>query len=112
MSKSYRSVLAAAAAAVSLSCLTAPAIAQSAWAAQHPLRAEVDARLAKQDMRIDEKVKMGQMRPARAARLHTADQRIRAHERRMAAMHGGHITRGEQAKLNAEEDAVSAKIGM
>ncbi|MFZ0500386.1 MAG: hypothetical protein WAU49_17335 [Steroidobacteraceae bacterium] len=111
MSKSYRSVLAAAAAAVSLSCLTAPAIAQSAWAAQHPLRAEVDARLAKQDMRIDERVKMGQMRPAKAVRLHAADQRIRAHEQHMAAMHGGHITRGEQAKLNAEEDAVSAKIG-
>jgi type IV pilus biogenesis protein CpaD/CtpE len=111
MSKSYRSVLTAAAAAVSLSCLTAPAIAQGAWAAQHPLRAEVNARLAKQDHRIDEKVRAAQMRPGQAARLHAADQRIRDHEQRMAAMHGGDITPREQAKLNAEEDRVSREIG-
>jgi len=111
MSKSYPAVLTAAAAAVSLGCLAAPAMAQGAWAAQHPLRAEVNARLAKQDMRIDQKVRMGQMGPDRAARLHAADGRIRAHEQRMAAMHGGHITPREQARLNAEEDRVSREIG-
>jgi len=112
MSKSYRSVLTAAAATVSLGCLTAPAMAQGAWAAHHPLRAEVDARLAKQDRRIDEKVRMGQLGPAQAAHLHAADRRIRAQEDRMAARHGGHITEGEQRKLNAEEDRVSQEIGM
>jgi hypothetical protein len=111
MSRSYRSVLTAAAAAVSLGCLSAPAMAQGAWAAQHPLRAEVNERLAKQDMRIDQKVRMGQLGPAQAARLHAADRRIRAHEQRMAAMHGGDITPREQAKLNAEEDRVSREIG-
>jgi type IV pilus biogenesis protein CpaD/CtpE len=111
MSKSYRSVLTAAAAAVSLGCVTAPALAQGTWAAQHPLRAEVNARLDRQDHRIDEKVRAGLMRPGRAARLHAADQRIRDHERRMAAMHGGDITPRDQAKLNAEEDAVSQQIG-
>lgn len=112
MSKSYRSVLAAAAATVSLTCLTAPAMAQSAWAAQHPRRAQVNARLAHQDARTDQEAKTGQIGPAQAARLHGADQRIRDHERRMAAMHGGDITAHEQAKLNAEEDRVSHRIGM
>jgi hypothetical protein len=86
-------------------------MAQGAWAARHPLRAEVNDRLAKQDMRIDQKVRMGQLGPAQAARLHAADRRIRAHEQRMAAMHGGDITPREQAKLNAEEDRVSREIG-
>jgi hypothetical protein len=111
MSNPIRTVLTAVAATVSLACLAAPAFADTPWQANHPRRVEVNGRLAKQDMRIDEKVRMGQMRPERAARLHAADQRIRAHEERMAAMHGSHITGREQAKLNAEEDRVSAQIG-
>lgn len=113
MSKSFRIVLAAAAATVSLSCLATPAaMAQTAWQARHPRRAQVNARLANQDARIDQEVKTGQIGPAKAARLHMADQRIRDHERRMAAMHGGDITARDQAKLNAEEDRVSHRIGM
>jgi hypothetical protein len=113
MSKSFSSALAAAAAAASLSCLATPAaMAQTAWQAQHPRRAQVDARLAHQDARIDQELRAGQIGPGQAARLHEADHRIRAHERRMAAMHGGDITAREQAKLNAEEDRVSHRIGM
>jgi hypothetical protein len=113
MSRSFSSVLTAAAAAVSLSCLATPAaMAQSAWQAQHPRRAQVDARLAHQDARIDQELRTGQIGPERAARLHEADHRIREHERQMAAMHGGDITARDQAKLNAEEDRVSHRIGM
>lgn len=113
MSKSFSTVLAAAATTIALSCLATPAaMAQTAWQAQHPRRAQVNARLANQDARIDQEAKTGQIGPGQAARLHAADQRIRAHEQHMAAMHGGDITVREQAKLNAEEDRVSHRIGM
>ena len=112
MSKSFRTVLTAVAATASLACLAAPAMAQSAWAAQHPRRAQVDGRLRVQDARIDQEVRTGQIGPGQAHRLHAADQRIRAQEQQMAAMHGGHITAREQARLNAEEDRVSHRIGI
>ncbi|MGH8287865.1 MAG: hypothetical protein ACREV7_02395 [Steroidobacteraceae bacterium] len=111
MSKSLHTVLAAVAATVSLACLATPAMAQTAWQAHHPRRAQVNGRLAMQDARVDQEVHTGQITPARAARLHGADQRIRAQEQQMAAMHGGHLTRREQARLNAEEDRVSHRIG-
>lgn len=111
MPRSFRTTLAAAAAGLSLAALAAPAMAQGAWQAQHPRRAQVNARLAIQDARIDREVRTGQIGPGKAARLHAADQRIRLQEERMAARHGGHITPREQAKLNAEEDEVSHRIG-
>ncbi|HUN72478.1 MAG TPA: hypothetical protein VMU52_09225 [Steroidobacteraceae bacterium] len=107
-----RTLLAAAAATASLACLSAPAMAQNGWQAQHPRRAQVNARLATQDARIDQEVRTGQIGPRQAAHLHAADQRIRAQEEQMAARHGGHITAREQAKLNAEEDRVSHRIGV
>jgi hypothetical protein len=111
MSKSIRTVLTAVAATVSLACLAAPAMADTPWQAQHPRRAQINARLDHQDARIDGQLRTGQISPARAARRHAADQRIRAEEQQMAAMHGGHITEREQARLNAEEDRVSHRIG-
>lgn len=111
MSKPFRTALTAVAAGVCLACLAAPAMAQSAWQIHHPRRAQVNGRLAIQDARIDQEVHTGQISPARAARLHEADQRIRAQEQQMAAMHGGHLTAREQARLNAEEDRVSQRIG-
>jgi hypothetical protein len=111
MTKPFRIALIAVTAGVSLACLAAPAMAQSAWQIHHPRRAQVNARLATQDARIDQELRTGQISPAQAARLHGADERIRAQEQRMAALHGGHITRREQARLNAEEDRVSRRIG-
>jgi hypothetical protein len=111
MSKSIHTVLTAVAAAVSLGCIATPALAQGAWQAQHPRRAQLDGRLRTQDARIDEELRAGQITPARAARLHDADHHIRAEEQRMAAMHGGHITEREQARLNGEADRVSHRIG-
>lgn len=111
MSKSLRTVLTAVAATLSLACLTAPAMAQTAWQANHPRRAEVNGRLAIQNARIHQQVREGKISPAKAARLHRADHRIRMQERRMAARQGGHITRGQQARLNRRENRVSRRIG-
>lgn len=110
MPHSFRTALTAAAVAVSLACLAAPAMADTPWQAQHPRRSQINARLDHQDARIDEQLRAGQISPARATRLHAAGQRIRAEEQQMAAMHGGHLTEREQARLNAEEDRVSHRI--
>lgn len=111
MSKSIRTVLTAVAATLSLACLAAPAMAQTAWQAHHPRRVQVNGRLANQNGRIHREVKAGEMSPAKAARLHAADHRIRMQERRMASRHDSHLTRREDARLNREENHVSRRIG-
>ena len=111
MSKSLRTVLTAAAAAVSLACLAGSAMAATPWQAEHPRRAEINARLARQQARIHRAVETGRITRAQAARLHRAGERIRAQEERMAARHGGHITAAEQAKLNREADYIGRQIG-
>jgi hypothetical protein len=111
MSKSIRTVLTAVAATVSLACLAAPAMADTPWQAHHPRREQVNNRLGNQNARIHQEVKEGEMSHAKAARLHAADHRIRTQERREAARNGGHITKGEQARLNRRENHVSHRIG-
>ena len=111
MSKPIRTVLTAVAAACSLACLAAPAMADTPWQAHHPRREEVNNRLSNQHARIHQEVKEGEMSHAKAARLHRADHRIRMQERRMAARNGGHITRRQKAMLNREENRVSHRIG-
>ena len=111
MSKSFRTVLTAIAATVSLACLAAPAFADTAWQANHPRRVQVNSRLANQNARIHQEVKSGQISRAKAARLHAADHRIRTQERRMASRHDSHLTRSEHARLNREENRTSRRIG-
>lgn len=111
MSKSIRTVLTAVAATVSLACLAAPAMADTPWQAHHPRREQVNNRLGNQNARIHQEVKEGEMSPAKAARLHAADHRIRMQERRDAARNDGHITKREQARLNRRENRVSRRIG-
>lgn len=111
MSKSKASVLTALAAAASLACLAAPAMADTPWQAHHPRREQVNGRLAVQNARIHQEVREGEMSPARAARLHQADHRIRLQERRLAARQGGAVTRRQQTRLNRRESRVSRRIG-
>jgi len=87
---------------------TAPASGQ--WQQTHPRRAEVNHRLQNQDNRIHADVKDGQLTKQQAGALHKDDRQIRREERRMAARDHGHITKGEQAKLNSQENSVSAQI--
>lgn len=87
------------------------ASAETRWQADHPRRVEVNHRLAKQAVRISSERRAGEISGAKAYRLHVADHRIRLQERRFARHDGGHITRGEQHRLNREENRVSARIG-
>jgi hypothetical protein len=80
------------------------------FAQTHPRRAEVNQRLDHQDARIDAARAKGAISPAKAARLHAADHRVRVAERRDAAKHNGHITRAEKVRLNHRENRISHRI--
>ncbi|RUP23861.1 MAG: hypothetical protein EKK45_27730 [Curvibacter sp.] len=99
---------------LSLLALCGAAVAQTpaqTWRETHPRRAEVNARLDRQNARIHHELKSGEITPQQAATLHHEDHQIRREERQMAALNGGHITRAEQRALNQQENAVSRQIG-
>jgi len=87
------------------------AVAETQWQKNHPRRAEVNARLANQNKRINQEVKEGELTKKQAAKLHNEDRQIRQEERDMASQDGGHITKSEQKVLNQQEDAASKQIG-
>jgi hypothetical protein len=93
-----------------LSLAAAPAMADPVWNANHPRRAEVNGRLANQNRRINAGVRDGQLTRGEAARLHAEDRGIRREERNMAARDGGHITGRDQRILNRQENRVSGQI--
>jgi hypothetical protein len=90
---------------------TGSAFAQSQWDKDHPRRAEVNARLANQNKRIDQERKSGQITKGQAHQLHAEDHALRQEERTMASTNGGHITKSEQRSLNQQENQVSNQIG-
>ena len=53
----------------------------------------------------------GEISKVKAMRMHAKAHMIRVQERRMAARHGGHITRFEKARLNHEENRLGRHIG-
>jgi hypothetical protein len=81
------------------------------WNKEHAHRAEVNARLANQNKRINQERKEGEITKAQAHKLHRKDHQIRQEERDMASQNGGHITKQEQRVLNQQENAVSKQIG-
>jgi len=87
------------------------AAADGQWAKSHPRRAEVNARLANQNRRINKEVHEGELTRGQAAKLHQQDHQIRKEERAMASTNGGHITKAEQRALNQQENQVSREIG-
>ena len=91
--------------------LTGNAFADDAWQKAHPRREQVNNRLARQNQRIHQERKEGELTGAQAADLHAEDRGIRAQERFDASQNGGHITKAEQAQLNHEENGVSQQIG-
>jgi len=86
------------------------ASAATNWQRHHPRRAEVNHRLARQNARIHEERKEGEITGAQAASLHAQDHTIRTEERAMAAQDNGHITRAGQKSLNQQLNGVSGQI--
>ena len=91
--------------------LIGSAAADTPWQKAHPRREQVNNRLARQNYRIHQEVKDGQLTKAQAAGLHADDRQIRQEERDMASQNGGHITSLEQRTLNQQENAISRQIG-
>jgi hypothetical protein len=81
------------------------------WNEAHPRRAEVNARLANQNHRINQERREGEITARQARALHAQDRFIRKEERFMAGRNGSHITRSEKRSLNQQENAVSREIG-
>lgn len=81
------------------------------WAQQHPRRAEVNHRLARQNVRIDRELRKGEITRAQARKLHRDDRFVRHEERFVARQHRGHITRAEQHALNQQESGIGKQIG-
>jgi len=87
------------------------ALADSGWERSHPRRDQVNDRLALQSWRIRHQLRAGEIAPAQARRLWSADRTIRREEQMMARFHRGHITAAEQRALNQQENVVSRRIG-
>ena len=87
------------------------ASAETNWEKNHPRRAQVNARLANQNHRINKEVREGEISQAKANKLHAEDRSIRKEERTMARLNNSHITKAEQRALNQQENAVSRQIG-
>ena len=93
------SILPAAAAFAIL--LSAPAFAQDADPG-HPRVNEIQGRIDNQENRVNQGIGQGQINGKQAARDEARDARVERQLQRDEAKHGGHITKGEQAKLNRE----------
>ena len=87
------------------------AMADTPWQKAHPRREQVNNRLNRQNYRINQEYKEGEITQQQAYQLHKQDWQIRQEERDMASQNGGHITRLEQATLNQQENRVSQEIG-
>jgi uncharacterized protein HemX len=101
-------------AAIALALVTIVGVSTASaetWDQAHPRRAEVNARLANQNRRIDQERREGEITAGQARRLHAEDRTIRHEERFVARQNGGGITRAEQRSLNQQENAVSSQIG-
>src|SRR5450631_1645104 len=111
MLKSTRNILTIAAVALSLAGMVGTASADTKWQKHHPRREQVNNRLHRQNKRIHQEVKQGELTKGQAATLHKDDRQIRGEERAMASQNGGHVTKSEQKVLNQQENGVSQQIG-
>ena len=89
----------------------APAFAESAWDRHHPRRDQVNDRIANQERRITQERREGELSRGQARALRQQERGVLAEERADARLHGGHITRAQQAQLNGDLNSISREIG-
>lgn len=78
--------------------------------AGHPRVNEVSDRQANQDNQIDQGLKDGELSKKEARGDLRDERRIERQKKRMMHRDGGHLTEGDQKKLNSELNAEEAKI--
>jgi hypothetical protein len=94
-------------AALSVLIAAAPSFAKDQFAKNHPRRAQVLGRDGNLNRRVNlNKGDLG----GHYGQLKHEDQAIRHQEQRDARHNDGHITKGEQAQLNKEENHVNRQI--
>jgi hypothetical protein len=76
----------------------------------HPRVNQVNGRETRQQDRIANGVKSGQLTPGETRRLERGEQRLQNNEKRDMAKDGGHLTKKDQAQLNREENHMSKRI--
>jgi hypothetical protein len=86
------------------------ASADTQFQASHPRRAEINARLAHENFRINRELRAGLISPRHAHVLHREVRSIHMQEHAFAAGQNGHITHRQQRLLNREENAVNRQI--
>jgi len=84
------------------SMLTSPAFAQDEEIPGHPRVNEVDQRLENQQGRVNNGVEQGQMNGREAVRDEHRDARVQHQLSRDETRHNGHVTKGEQRRMNRE----------
>ncbi len=84
--------------------------AQDQWQRNHPARTEVNQRVRRQDRRINQGLRHGQLNANQANQLRAEDQSIHNQEIQDAEGDHGHITGAERRQLNREENAESRQI--
>jgi hypothetical protein len=75
-----------------------------------PAAAQVNAREANQQHRIDQGVRSGELTPREAGHLERKQGRIQAHEARMRARNGGYLTPRQRARLARQQRRASRHI--
>ena len=76
----------------------------------HPRVNQVNRRETRQQNRIANGVKNGQLRPGQTARLERGEQRLQHNEKRDMAKDNGHLTKQDQRQLNHESNRMSKRI--
>jgi hypothetical protein len=86
--------------------LASPVFAESVWERNHPRRDQVNDRVANQFRRINQERREGELSRGQAQAMRLQERGVLAEERADARLHGGHITRVEQAQLNRDLNAI------
>ena len=76
----------------------------------HPRVNQVNRRETKQQNRIANGVKNGQLTPGQTARLEHGEQRLQNNEKKDMAKDNGHLTKQDQRQLNRESNRMSKRI--
>jgi hypothetical protein len=85
-------------------------VIDAAPANRHPRVRQVNRRFERQQDRIAAGVKSGQLTPRETANLETKEAALKSEERTFRLENGGSLTRGEQARLNKQENNLSEQI--
>ena len=89
---------------------TNPEVGPGVTTPGHPRVNEVNSREARQQARINAGAASGQLNANETARLQQRENNIQARESRDLNAHNGHLTRGEQRRLNRSENRTSRAI--